>query len=38
VHYPSDVLAGWMAGIGWALACGSVAEAFERRGKLDDVS
>jgi undecaprenyl-diphosphatase len=37
VHYPSDVLAGWMAGGAWALACGSVAEAYERRGKLDDV-
>jgi undecaprenyl-diphosphatase len=37
VHYPSDVLAGWMAGSAWALGCGSVAEAYERRGKLDDV-
>jgi len=26
VHYPTDVLAGWMAGIAWALVCWSVAQ------------
>lgn len=25
VHYPSDVLAGWLAGTGWALLCWTVA-------------
>lgn len=25
VHYPSDVLAGWLAGTGWALLCWAVA-------------
>lgn len=25
VHYPSDVLAGWLAGTGWALICWTVA-------------
>ncbi len=31
VHYPTDVLAGWMAGIGWALAWWIVAEFVRRR-------
>jgi len=28
VHYPTDVLAGWTAGLGWALLCWVVAEVF----------
>jgi len=31
VHYPSDVLAGWMAGAGWALACWAVAQILPTR-------
>lgn len=33
VHYPTDVLAGWIAGISWALLCWYVASLLETRGK-----
>lgn len=31
VHYPSDVLAGWLVGMAWALGCWIVERAIERR-------
>ncbi len=35
VHYPSDVLAGWCAGVAWALTVGLVVWGLQRRGKMD---
>ncbi len=31
VHYPSDVVAGWLIGLSWALICWMVERAVERR-------
>lgn len=35
VHYPSDVLAGWSAGLGWALLCWLVARYLQYRGTVE---
>ena len=31
VHYPTDVVAGWLIGLSWALLCWMVERSFERR-------
>jgi len=35
VHYPSDVLAGWCAGLIWALTCWLIARYLQYRGAVD---
>ena len=35
VHYPTDVLAGWTAGLVWAIVCWLVARQLQRRGKVE---
>jgi len=35
VHYPSDVLAGWAAGLVWATVCWMTAQFLEQRGLMN---
>ena len=35
VHYPTDVLAGWVAGMVWAILCWLTAQWLQRRGKVE---
>lgn len=36
VHYPTDVLAGWMMGMSWALVCWLIERRIERRAGLKE--
>lgn len=35
VHYPTDVLAGWTAGLVWALICWLAARQLQKRGTIE---
>lgn len=35
VHYPTDVLAGWSAGLVWALLCELIAQRLQRQGTVE---
>ena len=35
VHYPTDVLAGWSAGLVWALVCWIIAQYLQRQGAIE---
>jgi undecaprenyl-diphosphatase len=38
VHYPTDVLAGWLAGLTWSLMCWLIAHRLQILGKLEQES
>lgn len=35
VHFPTDVCAGWLAGLGWAMLCWLVARHLQRKGAVE---
>ena len=38
VHWPTDVLAGWCAGLAWATVCWLVARSLQHRGAVEQIA
>lgn len=38
VHWPTDVVAGWLAGAVWAIACSLIARYLQMRGRIEPES
>jgi undecaprenyl-diphosphatase len=36
VHYPTDVVAGWLVGAGWAIMCWIIALWLQQRGQIEE--
>jgi undecaprenyl-diphosphatase len=38
VHYPTDVIGGWMLGLAWAIVCGLICHRLQEKGLVEPES